>query len=177
MRQLRGISKGLTGRLVISVIATVFIIHLIMLYLYLQENNKLKKNTDRQVVVQKILHAVNLMEDTPKASRPSIIDSVNEPLMHVTLTSTREFETLFTNISYWEINQSLHQQALNSFSLSILLGPNEWLNINASIYRRAFIQQMLLLIIEIIIFLCIFLSAVSIYRYTKPLKQFKQATA
>ncbi len=175
MKAVERIAKGMSGRLILSALTMILIVHFVMLTFYFQQSSENKQYKERQVVIQKILNIVNSIETTPDPQRQKAVAALADPYINTTLDSKPSADSTFKHVSYWTINHALHDQKLGNFSISILLAPHQWLNIQATVYSRVFLKQMFLLAIEIIIFGSIFISAWSIYRFTKPLSKFKNA--
>ncbi len=175
MKTLERIAKGMSGKFILSALTIFLLLHFIVLTTYFHQNNEDKQYRERQVVIQKILNIVNSIETTPNPLRQQAVAALADPYINTTLDSTPNSESKFQHVSYWSINHALHNQKLGNFSISILLSPNQWLNIQASVYSSVFLKQMLFIVIEVIIFGSIFISAWSIYRFTKPLAKFKHA--
>ncbi len=175
MKAFERIAKGMSGKFILSALTIFLLLHFIVLTVYFHQNNEDKQYRERQVVIQKILNIVNSIETTPDPLRQQAVAALADPYIKTTLDRTPDAESKFKNVSYWTINHALHNQKLGNFSISILLAPNQWLNIQASVYSHVLLKQMLFILIEIIIFGSIFVSAWSIYRFTKPLSKFKHA--
>ncbi len=175
MKAFERIAKGMSGKFILSALTIFLLLHFIVLTAYFHQNNEDKQYRERQVVIQKILNIVNSIETTPDPQRQKAVSALADPYIKTTLDTKPNSESQFKNVSYWTISHALHDQKLGNFSVSILLSNNQWLNIQATVYSHVLLKQMLFILIEIIIFSSIFISAWSIYRFTKPLSKFKHA--
>lgn len=175
MKTMERIAKGMSGKFILTALTVFLLLHFIILSVYFYQNSENKQYRERQVVIQKILNIVNSIETTPDPQRQQAVAALADPYINTTLDATPNAQSKFEHVSYWTISHALHDQKLGNFSISILLAPEQWLNIQATVYSSVFLKQLLFLLVELVIFGSIFISAWSIYRFTKPLSNFKQA--
>ena len=174
MKSLRKISLFFSNQLTLTVLAIVIIAHLVMMYFYLQESQQNRQTVNRENMIQKIINAIYTLEATPLENRAKAVAAMADPNMEATLTPTPASELQFQQVSYWKIGKALRHN-LTSFNLSIQMENNQWLNVKAAIRYHFLYRQLFLFSAEIIIFATLFISAWSIRRFTRPLKNFKLA--
>jgi len=156
------------------VLTLIVILHLIVTYVFIEHNTNSLRRADRDEIIQKIGNTLFLVEATSGLNRIHAVSALDDPNLQVTLTEKPEFKLQFTGISFWEISKTLHNN-LDAFAISIQLAENQWLNLNATVYSHFLFTQVLLILLEAIVFGAILFAAWSINRFTGPLKSFKRA--
>ncbi len=174
MRWLQKLSQAVSGKRALALLFVIIIAHLSLMIAYLHSNRVARETVKRDAVIQKIINAIFLVEATPVKNRDMAVAAIDDPDLHVSLSSQPKWDLRFKQISFWEISKALRTH-LNSFSISIQMNNNQWLNLNATIYSHIFLKQLLLLSIEIFVLGSILIAAWSINRFTQPLEQFKLA--
>lgn len=155
-------------------LAALLISHLIIMIFYLQSNRIASEDVRRDAVIQKFMNAIHVVRGTAASYRKRAVAAIDDPFMHATFTEKPEFSERFKNSELWSISQALQKES-NTFSMSIEFEKDQWLNLNASIHSHLFLDQLLILSAELIVFGSIFMFVWSINRFTKPLKKFKKA--
>lgn len=174
MRFLHKLSNEVNGRRALTVLVIVIIMHLALMIAYLHNNRVARETVKRDAVIQKIINAIFLVEATPVNNRIKAVAAMDDPDLHVSLSSQPKWDLQFAQISFWDISKALRNN-LDSFSISIQMEKNQWLNLNATIYSHILLNQLILLSVEVLVLGSILITAWSINRFTQPLLQFKQA--
>lgn len=174
MKIVESFSQGLSGKIVLTILAAVIILHLGVMAYYLQDNRIERQAARRDEVIQKIINAIYLVQATPIENRKHAVAAMDDSVLTVSLTETPKYNLQFTTVSFWAISHALRQRP-SQFLLSIKLYEMQWLNINATIYSHMFLTQLLLIGFEALVFSIIFLFVFSINRFIEPLKHFKLA--
>jgi len=166
--------KLITGKMAFIFLGVIIVLHLSLMFIYLQGNRIAREDAKRDAVIQKIINAIYLVEATPIDNRQHAVSAMDDPVVHATFTQKPDWPLQFKQISFWKISKALRNN-LDSFAISIMLNKNQWLNLNATIYSDLFFKQMLMLMGEMLIFGAIFMFVWSINRFTRPLRKFKKA--
>ncbi len=168
------LSNEVSGKRALTILVIVIIAHLSLMIAYLHNNRVARETVKRDAVIQKIINAIFLVEATPVTNRVKAIAAMDDPDLHVSLSSQPKWTLRFQQISFWDISKALRNN-LDSFSISIQMEKDQWLNLNATIYSHILLNQLILLSVEVIVLGSILITAWSINRFTQPLLQFKQA--
>lgn len=168
------LSHEVSGKRALTILVIVVIFHLGLMITYLHNNRVARETVKRDAVIQKIINSIFLVEATPVANRAKAIAAMADPDLHVSLSREPKWNLRFKQVSFWDISKALRNN-INSFSISIQMEKNQWLNLNATIYFHILSDQLVLLLIEIVVLGSILVSAWSINRFTQPLRQFKLA--
>jgi signal transduction histidine kinase len=168
------LSNEVSGKRALTILVIVVIAHLCLMITYLHNNRVARETVKRDAVIQKIINAIFLVEATPVTNRVKAISAMDDPDLHVSLSSSPKWDLRFKQISFWDISKALRNN-LDSFSISIQMEKDQWLNLNATIYSHILLDQLVLLGVEILVLGSILITAWSINRFTQPLQQFKQA--
>lgn len=170
----QGIKQKISEKIGLILLATLLLSHLTIMIFYLQANRIASEDVRRDAVIQKIMNSIHLVRATPISYRERAIAAMDDPVMHASLSTKPEALQRFTSPSLWDISQAL-QKDINTFSISIRLSGNQWLNLKAKIHSHLFLDQLLILGAELIVFGSIFIFVWSINRFTKPLRKFQKA--
>lgn len=174
MSVIKALSRGISGKTALIILSVVVVIHLALMYFYVQSNRAVQRAVRRDAVVQKIINAIYLVEAMPQANRQHAVSAMADPGLHVTLTAKPQWQMQFQDISFWKISRALRGK-LNSFEVSIRLDQNQWLNLKATEQSTRLIRHLLLISVEILVFGTILIAGWSVNRFTKPLESFKRA--
>ncbi len=168
------LSHEVSGKRALTILVVVVIFHLGLMITYLHNNRVARETVKRDAVIQKIINSIFLVEATPVANRAKAIAAMADPDLHVSLSREPKWNLRFTQVSFWDISKALRNN-INSFSISIQMEKEQWLNLNATIYFHILSDQLVLLLVEMVVLGSILVSAWSINRFTQPLRQFKLA--
>ncbi|PHQ81224.1 MAG: two-component sensor histidine kinase [Coxiella sp. (in: Bacteria)] len=168
------LSNEISGKRALTILVIVILVHLGLMITYLHNSRIARETVQRDAVIQKIINAIFLVEATPVANRVKAISAMDDPDLHVSLSHKPKWELRFKQISFWGISKALRNN-LDSFSVSIRMGKEQWLNLNATIYTHIVADQFVLLGIEVIVLGSLLVFAWSINRFTQPIRKFKLA--
>lgn len=168
------LSHEVSGKRALTILVIVIIAHLGLMITYIHNNRVARETVKRDAVIQKIINAIFLVEATPVGNRVKAISAMDDPDLHVSLSEQPKWELRFRQISFWDISKALRNH-IDSFSVSIQMEKNQWLNLNATIYSHILLDQLVLLTIEILVLGSILITAWSVNRFTQPLLKFKHA--
>lgn len=171
--KLTELSKFIGSKAILITLSLVVVIHIGMMFYYLQNNRIMRQQARNDAISQKIINTIFLLQAMPVDARAKAIAATDDPNLKASLTTTPKWPLRFYNISFWNINKSLRDH-LSNFTLSIRMHKNQWLNLNATEYARLFSEQLIFIAIEIFIFATLLISAWSINRFTQPLENFKK---
>ena len=174
MNVLKTLSRGISGKTALIILSVVVVLHLSLMYFYVQSNRAVQKAMRRDAIVQQIINAIYLVEAMPEANRQHAVSAMADPSLRVSLSSSPAWKMQFKNISFWRISRALRDK-LNSFEVSIRLGKDQWLNLQATAKSTQLLRQLTLISLEIIVFGTILIAGWSVNRFTKPLENFKRA--
>jgi len=174
MKFFKTLSRGISGKTALIILSVVVVLHLGVMFFYLQSSDAVRKSARRDAVIQKIINAIYLVEAMPKDHRQHAISAMADPTLHVSLSSQPQWKMQFKTVSFWKISRALRDK-LSSFSVSIHLDDHQWLNLEATDYSNALFHQLLLVSVEILVFGTILIAAWSVNRFTRPLEDFKRA--
>lgn len=174
MNVLKALSRGISGKTALIILSIVIVLHLSLMFFYVQSNRAVQRAMRRDAVVQKIINAIYLVEAMPEANRQHAVSAMADPGLHVSLSSKPEWKRQFKNISFWKISNALRDK-LDSFEVSIRLDKNQWLNLEATAKSTQLLRHLMLVSIEIIVFGTILIAGWSVHRFTRPLESFKRA--
>ena len=163
-----------SNQITLTILGVMIIAHIIMLFFYLQESTLNRRALHRDSAVQKIVNAIYLIEATPRLNRRKAVAAIEDSDFKVTLSAVPETKLRFSTLSYWKIAQTLRKNP-GSFNISVDVDDGQWINIHATLSRHEVTRQLVLLAVEFFVFICLFFSAWSIFRFTMPLKRFKSA--
>ncbi len=166
--------RSLSGRSILILLLSAIALHFIFMTLYFQDTRSARRAVRRDAVIQKILNTIHVVEATPTTNREHAVAAIDDPVIHASVTHVPKWKKQFVQLSLWDIAKSLRNN-LYSFKLSIMLSPNQWLNLNATIYSRLVNRQLILIGMELLILMAIVLAVWSVVRFTEPLKQFKES--
>lgn len=168
------IKQKISDKIGLVLLAALLLTHLIIMIFYLQSNRIASEDVRRDAIIQKFMNAIHVVRGTAASYRKRAVAAMDDPVVHATFTEKPEFPQRFKNSSLWAISQALQNESTN-FSMSIEFEKDQWLNLKASIHSHLFLDQLLILSAELIVFGSIFMFVWSINRFTKPLKKFKKA--
>ncbi|MCH9769826.1 MAG: two-component sensor histidine kinase [Gammaproteobacteria bacterium] len=171
---LRQSFRQFTSMKLLVLLLVLITLHLIIMFFYLKSSRTVRETVQRDAVIQKIINAIYLVEATPVTNRKHAVAVMADPNLKVSFTSQPEWAQRFSQISFWRISRAL-QEDLDSFSLSIMLDKNQWLNLHATVYSHVVAEQLLWFGLEVFIFGTILLAMWTISRYQRPLQEFKKA--
>lgn len=174
IKGLRNIARNFSGRRALIILLIIVVFHVLLMAIYLNSNRVARETVRRDAVIQKIVNAISLVEATPVSNREKAVNAMEDPDLHVSITTKPKWDLQFQEISLWNISKALRNN-LESFQISIELEENQWLNLNATIYSQFLYMQLILLFLELMVLAVIVFSAWSISRYTQPLEKFKSA--
>lgn len=174
MAILQKLVNEINGRRAMAFLILVIIAHIAVMIVHLQYNREARDTVNREEVIQKIMNAIFLVKAAPVADRANAVSAMADPDVHVSLSSQPKWLLQFKEVSFWDISRALRHH-LHSFELSIQMGKGQWLNVKATLYSHALLDQLVLLALEVIVLGSIFMTVWAINRFTQPLKQFKQA--
>ena len=144
-----------------------------LLTVYLLHNNELARQTEmRNRVFQKIVNTVYLFRATPFLNRQAAVNAIDDSEIHVTLSTNPVFPLQIEEHSVWYIVHTL-EKAKNTFSISIQLNHNQWLNIKATLYTHIVFTQLFFILGELLLFCFILIAFWVIRRFTSPLQKMK----
>jgi signal transduction histidine kinase len=173
MSRFEKVSSFIGSKVILFVLSSVIIIHIGMMFYYLQDNRAMRQKARHDAVSQKIMNTIFMLQAMPERSRANAVKAVDDPDLKISLTKQPRWDLRFYTLSFWKINKMLSSH-LNNFTASLRLNNSQWLNLNATIYSRIFSEQLIFIAVEIFIFSTLLISAWSINRFTRPLKRFKQ---
>lgn len=172
--KIRALQEKIYDKIALVLLGALLISHLTIMIFYLQRNRVASEDVRREAMIQKIVNAVHAVEATPDEYRQKAIAAMDDPVVRASLSNEPEAELRFSHRSLWSISQALEKK-VSTYSLSIQLKNNEWLNIKANLHSHLFLDQLLILSAELVVFGLIFMFVWSFNRFTKPLKNFKKA--
>ena len=152
----------------------VITLHLVIMFLFLRSGDNEQQSLQRDQVIQKIINAIYLVEATPVANREAAVKAMADPDLQVSFTAKPKWGLQFKEISFWRISNALRKD-IGSFSLSLQLDKNQWLNVKATIESHIITRQLVWFTAEIFIFGSIFLVIWMTNRYHGPLEEFRKA--
>ena len=159
----------MSGKTILIILSSVVLLHLFVMYFYIQDSHQAWGAANRDAMIQKIINAIHLVNATPKENRQSAINALADPNLLISLTDKPSWEKRVEQISFWEINHQLRLRSEESFAISIKMPDGEWLNAKATLGSHIFVSQLLLITLELIMAVAILISAWSIHAFTKPL--------
>lgn len=174
MNVLKILSRGISGKTALIILTVVIMVHLALMYYYVQGNRMVQRAVRRDVIIQKIINAIYLVEVMPEANRQHAVSAMVDPSLHVSLSSQPQWKRQFTEISFWKISHALRHK-LDSFEVSIRLGRAQWLNLKATANSTQLLRQLLLVSVEILVLGTMLIAGWSVNRFTRPLENFKRA--
>lgn len=174
MAILQKLANEINGKRAMAFLVLVIIAHIFLMIVHLQYNREAHDTVNREEIIQKIMNAIFLVKAAPIADRANAVSAMSDPNVHVVLSSQPEWLLQFKEVSFLDISQSLRHR-LHSFQLSVQMGKGQWLNLKATLYSHALLDELILLALEVIVLGSIFMTVCAINRFTQPLKQFKQA--
>ena len=174
MSYLQKLVNEINGKRVLTFLVIIIIAHITLMVMHLQSNREARDTVNREAVIQKIMNAIFLVEAAPVADRQNAVSAMADPSIHVSLSAEPKWPLQFRDVSFWDISRALRHK-LHSFALSIQMGKGQWLNLRATLYSHALLDQLILLALEVIVLGSIFMTVWAVNRFTEPLKQFKQA--
>jgi signal transduction histidine kinase len=167
-------AQDLTGSQVLFVLGSLILIHFLFMLNFLHDSRVKQKVMNRNSMIQKIVNVIHLIEATPVNDREKALEASSDLAISDSITEEPEWPMQVNNLSWWDINRALHKEQ-DDFKISIQLLPNQWLNIKSTEYKEVLTTQFTMIAIEIFALGLIFLAAMMIKRYTRPLAVFKQA--
>ena len=174
MSYLQKLVNEINGKRVLAFLIIIIVAHITLMVVHLQSNREARDTVNREAVIQKIMNAIFLVEAAPVADRHNAVSAMADPNIHVSLSAQPRWPLQFQDVSFWDISRALRHN-LHSFALSIQMGKGQWLNLRATLYSHALLDQLILLALEVIVLGSIFMTVWAVNRFTEPLKQFKQA--
>ena len=167
-------NSKIVGRVIFFMLIIMVVTHLIVFVAYSDLNNDDNKKVNKDLMVQQVLHLIQVVLTTPDKDRQSVITAVNVPNISISMTPEPAHSLVFREISLWDILEKITKQD-ERIHLSVRLQEGQWLNIQAMIVSRSWIIQMFLLSLEVMLALAVLFYFWSINRFTAPVKRFAQA--
>ena len=167
-------NSKLVGRIVFCVLIVMVITHLIVFVSYSDFDHDSSKKVNKDLMVQQVLHLIQVVLSTPEKNREAVINAVNVPNISVALSEKPTEDLVFSEVSLWDILEKITQQD-TLIQLSVQLHENQWLNLQANVVARPWIIQIFLFSLEVILALALLFYFWSINRFTAPVKRFAQA--
>lgn len=167
-------NSKIIGRVIFFMLIIMVVTHLIVFVAYSDFNTDDSKKVNKDLMVQQVLHLIQVVLTTPEADRASVTNAVNVPNISITLTPQATMTLVFTEVSLWDILEKISQQR-ERIHLSVKLQEGQWLNIQALVVERPWIVQMFLFSLEVMLAFAVLFYFWSINRFTAPVKRFAQA--
>lgn len=172
----RNISRMWGSRQIILTLVVIMMLHALFLAIYFHQQRENTNFRHREMVIQKVLNAIHLYEDSPKSIRPAAVDDLSDREMKVSLAKAPFYHRQFKNINYWRLSQVL-ANLLPKTDFSIRIAQGQWLNIKVNMALRLHMERIFLFLFDFFVFACLLVAVLSIYRLTGPLKDFKRTAA
>lgn len=167
-------NSKIVGRVIFFMLIIMVVTHLIVFVAYSDFDNDDNKKVNKDLMVQQVLHLIQVVLTTPDKDRQSVITAVNVPNISISMTPEPTHSLVFREISLWDILEKITKQN-ERIHLSVRLQEGQWLNIQAEVVSRPWIIQMFLLSLEVMLALAVLFYFWSINRFTAPVKRFAQA--
>lgn len=171
---MRLLPQGISGKSIFILLAIVLMMHMVIMVLFTHFDKQARIEVSHDNMVQKVFDVVYLTSVTPDVSNEKAIAPFQSSGFQLTITNQPEYDRQFDAANYWDLSNELYKD-LNDFHVSILLDDGQWLNVHARVRNDVLLLQLLVLGSEIFIFTIVLGWAWSINRFTRPLKNFKQA--
>ena len=167
-------SKYISTRFILFSISAMFLIHLLVLSYYTQEEKFAQHTARRSAAIQQVMNIIHMVEATPWPQLEKALAALKMPNIKVSLSTEPKWSLTANNLTFWRINRLVPRSA-NNIELSLQLPDKHWLNIQAKIRSPALLSQLFLLGFEAVIAFIILSFAWSVNRFTSPLKDFQVA--
>lgn len=168
----RGASfKNLAGRFVFLLVCLMIITHLVIIVLFANSHKHDEYRVNRELVVQQVLHLIQVVTTTPSKQQAAVIEAIELPNVDLDLAKKPEYKLQFNMVSVWEILEHINTQH-RQIQLSLKLKDGKWFNINALIVPKTWTLQLLLLSLELVLAAAVLFYLWSMNRFIVPLKRF-----
>lgn len=164
----------LISRIAFFALIVIVVSHLVIFVLFGKINKKENLKINHDLMAQQVLHLIQVVINTPREKQKKIVESLEIPRITISLSIRPEHELRFTEISMWDILEKISNQS-NVIRLSLLVAPNQWLNISAQIIEEGWLLQIFLLSLEVVLTLAVIFYVWSINRFTAPVREFALA--
>ena len=148
MRKIQSFFSFIGNKILLVALSFVIILHVCLMFYYLQNNRLLRQKARHDAVSQKIMNTIFMLQAMPDPSRPNAVAAMDDPDLKTSLTKKPKWKLRFYDVSFWKINRVLRKH-LNNFTISIQLNQLQWLNLNATVYSHVFSEQLLFIMIEV----------------------------
>ena len=166
--------KSIMTKLLFLLLAVMIVSHVVVFILFTSAHKRDESRVNRELMVQQVLHLIRVVETTPSQQRQSVTSKIDIPDIDIDVGATAEYKQRFTDVSMWEILEYITHQH-KQIELSILLGPKQWLNLDAQIVPKSWSLQIVLFVLEFLLAIGVLFYLWSINRFIQPLKQFALA--
>ncbi len=158
-----------------------FLIHVAFLSFFAREYNQNRQALRGSNIVQNIQNVLNASqlevgktEQDTFALRRSVVNKSQYNDIKYSLTRAPKGNKVIRNWTPGAVRRVVSGHLLD-FNVSVMVAKEQWLNAKSEVKTRFFYQELFLIITEIVVFSCIFISAWSVSRFTRPLRKFKVA--
>lgn len=103
MRWLQKLSQAVSGKRALALLFVIIIAHLSLMIAYLHSNRVARETVKRDAVIQKIINAIFLVEATPVKNRDMAVAAIDDPDLHVSLSSQPKWDLRFKQISFGKL--------------------------------------------------------------------------
>lgn len=167
-------AQRLTASRVLFFLSALIVAHLLVMLSFMHNTQIAHRDALRHSTIQKIVNVIHLIEATPALDRTNALHANIDPILIDSISAKPIWPVQLQKLSWWDINKTLIKQQ-KDFAISIKLPSNQWLNLKATSQNDMLSTQMILLGVETFTVGLLFLAAMMVKRYTRPLEHFKAA--
>lgn len=161
--------EWINGKFLFMTFVVMIFSHLIIFMIYSNRNSSFEFKINRDIIARQIINFIQTIENTPVEEQQKLIKALDLPHFKVSLDEKPKWSEQFVNASLWQILKKISEQS-PEISLSFMLAPSRWLNIQADIIQTTWGLQSLLLILEFTVIMAILFSLWTMKRFTQPFK-------
>lgn len=166
--------RTIPTRVILSIVTLMILVHLVLLSFYTQNSRSSQEVAKRDIAIQNVMNIIHMVSATPENELDHAIASLEIPNVTATLSAAPLYPLHANDLTYWKINR-LVPSTTDDIEISLHLKDHRWLNVKAEINCNAFISQLTLIFLELLVTLVLLFYAWSINRFRNPLKHFRLA--
>ncbi len=161
-------------QVILSIAALLILAHLFLLAIYTQEHKSTLHTVARDAMIHRVMNIIHMVEALKPDQLNQALRNLDMPNGTLVITDKPLWHAQTKELNFWKVNALIPQDA-TTIRLSLQIPDGNWINIQCFITKRALWQQSFLLFLELLIAITLLFYAWSIHRFTKPLKEFKNA--
>lgn len=162
--------KALMAKLLFFILIIMLVTHVVVFVTFTSAHKSDESRVNRGMMAQQVLHVIQLVATTPPAKRASVVEKIDVSNIDIDIGKLPEYKATFKKVSMWYIIRYVSSQR-KQIRLSLALGDDQWLNIDAQIVPKSWYLQVALLVIELLLACSVLFYLWSINRFVEPLKR------